>query len=202
MRDRVEEGALESIAAPRDLDARRLLVQAIATEPEGQLVGRKRQEPRRLRARGRGAGGLDRPERAEHGPAGLDPDPQDVAVGPPISRPAPRRWLASWARRQRAGSSPGVRTSAVTMAVLGTGPVPLSERIRSRGPPSSPIQTRSRPVSRASRSTIEPVTDSVVSAVASSRLTANRPADSVARRSASPRVHGRARRDARRRAPR
>ena len=57
VRHRIEQGALEGVAAPGDLGARRLLAQAVAAEAEGDLVGGQGQEPGRLRPECRPTGG-------------------------------------------------------------------------------------------------------------------------------------------------
>ena len=81
VRDRVEQGALERIAPARDLGAGGLPAEPIAPKPERELVGGERQEAGRLRIGWRGTSRLDGPERPVGAPAGLDRDPDEVALG-------------------------------------------------------------------------------------------------------------------------
>ena len=81
MRHRVEEGALERVAAAGHLGGHRILAQPVASEAERDLVGRQREQPGRLLVRWPAAARLHRPQRAEVRAARLDPDPDDIPIG-------------------------------------------------------------------------------------------------------------------------
>ena len=154
--DTESSSALLSASLRRATSARhRVLAQAVAAEAEGDLVGGQGEQPGRLRVR--------RPAAARRSSPRADPK-----TVPPVSilirttSPSARSW--AWrdlvagppcARTQRAGSSPGVRTSVVTIAAAGRGRTRCRRGRCSLAAGSRPIQTRSSgrrgPAARRSR---------------------------------------------------
>jgi hypothetical protein len=154
-----------------DLGAGGLPARADRDSPRARTAA-ARKEPRRL---GVGTGvppaTAQGPERAPAGRSG----PDEIAV---LSGGPPRRLGNARGRGPSVPASPGVRTRVVTIAAA-AGPVPQCRPDCSRGPPSSPIQTRPRPASRRAARRSRRRRPRAVSGDQRNRLRANSPVAST-----------------------